>query len=141
MSKRSLKRIKSKKSEDDYVDVVIEDTESDDEKDKRTPEQKRLDKLESRYEKVLNSFNKLVYDHDRLNKLTMTLGKLIEKHDKALGEQNNLLENVEGTLTNVLLAIRQNEYLQSWYPEQQGHKEMKVTGHHPYSYYGKKATK
>ena len=26
-------------------------------------------------------------------------------------------ENVDATLCNVLLAIRQNEYLQAWYPE------------------------
>jgi hypothetical protein len=33
---------------------------------------------------------------------------------------------------NVLLAIRQNEYLQAWYPAQQGYPEMKVVGSHPY---------
>lgn len=40
-------------------------------------------------------------------------------------------QNVEATLCNVLLAIRQNEYLQAWYPAQQGYPEMKVTGKHP----------
>lgn len=40
-------------------------------------------------------------------------------------------ENVEQTLLNVLLAIRQNEYLQAWYPAQQGHPEQKVIGAHP----------
>jgi lysyl-tRNA synthetase class I len=40
-------------------------------------------------------------------------------------------ENVEDTLMNVLAAIRQNEYLQAWYPAQCGFPEMKVTGSHP----------
>ena len=41
------------------------------------------------------------------------------------------MENVEDTLLNVLVAIRQNEYLQAWYPPQKGHPAMKVIGTHP----------
>lgn len=51
-----------------------------------------------------------------------------EKYLKALKQSN---ENVEETLANVLLAIKQNEYLQAWYPAQLGYPEMKVTGKHP----------
>ena len=43
----------------------------------------------------------------------------------------NTLENVDETLGNVLLAIRQNEFLQAHYPAQHGYPEMKVTGKHP----------
>lgn len=39
-----------------------------------------------------------------------------------------ICENVDETLCNVLLAIRQNEYLQAWYPAQLGQKEQKVVG-------------
>jgi len=51
-----------------------------------------------------------------------------EKSLKAIKETN---DNVEETLGNVLLAIRQNEYLQAWHPEQLGYPAMKVTGKHP----------
>ncbi len=50
-------------------------------------------------------------------------------------EQNKFLEkitktneNVEEALCNVLLAIRQNEYLQAWYPAQNGIPEQRVVG-------------
>jgi hypothetical protein len=39
-----------------------------------------------------------------------------------------LNEMVDETLCNVLLAIRQNEYLQAWYPAQNGQAEQKVVG-------------
>jgi hypothetical protein len=40
-------------------------------------------------------------------------------------------ESLDETVCNVLLAIRQNEYLQAWYPASKGHSEMKVIGQHP----------
>lgn len=55
----------------------------------------------------------------------------IEKHEKFLNGIKNTNENVEEILGNVLMAIRQNEYLQAWYPAQSGFPEMKVTGIHP----------
>lgn len=52
-----------------------------------------------------------------------------------LSSQTNILQkvvdintNVEETLCNVLVAIRQNEYLQAWYPPQQGNSEQYVAG-------------
>jgi hypothetical protein len=51
-----------------------------------------------------------------------------EKYLKALKASN---ENVEETLGNVLLAIKQNEFLQAWYPAQHGYPDLKVTGKHP----------
>lgn len=57
---------------------------------------------------------------------------------KRFNEQNDMLsdtcyvtECAEDTLMNVLLAIRQNDYLQAWYPAQHGEAEMKVVGTHP----------
>jgi hypothetical protein len=43
------------------------------------------------------------------------------------------VQGAEDTLLNVLVAIRQNEALQAWYPPQQGYPEMKVVGSHPCS--------
>ena len=55
----------------------------------------------------------------------------LEAYEKKLTTLTQLNVSIEETLGNVLLAIRQNEYLQAWYPEQQGHGEMKVIGRHP----------
>ena len=56
----------------------------------------------------------------------------MSKQDKnIMKEISSTNKNVEETVCNVLLAIRQNEYLQAYYPEQLGFKEMKVVGKHP----------
>ncbi len=52
-------------------------------------------------------------------------------YEKKMVELTKLNDSIDETLGNVLLAIRQNEYLQAWYPPQQGHEEMKVVGRHP----------
>ena len=39
------------------------------------------------------------------------------EHRKFLGKVQKVNEAVDETLCKVLLAIRQNEYLQAWYPE------------------------
>ncbi len=53
------------------------------------------------------------------------------KHEKFLKELNKSNQNLEEALANVLLAIKQNEYLQAWYPAQHGYPDLKVTGKHP----------
>lgn len=63
----------------------------------------------------------------QLEKIT----KIVEGHKDFLNQVKKTNENAEETLCNVLLAIRQNEYLQAWYPAQSGFPEMKVTGKHP----------
>ncbi len=65
--------------------------------------------------------------HGRLKNIDAKLSS----YEKNLEKLTEINETVEETLANVLLAIRQNEYLQAWYPEQQGHPEMKVVGRHP----------
>ena len=57
--------------------------------------------------------------------------KKIDNHEKFLEDIKKTNEIVEESLCNVLLAIRQNEYLQAWYPAQMGFPEMKVAGRHP----------
>lgn len=68
----------------------------------------------------------------RFNRKTYRLFELkMESIVKAMEKIKNANEIVEESLQNMLLAIRQNEYLQAWYPAQQGHPEMKVVGPHP----------
>jgi len=55
----------------------------------------------------------------------------LKSHETVLGSVKNTNENAEEILGNVLLAIRQNEYLQAWYPAQSGFPEIKVSGIHP----------
>lgn len=63
------------------------------------------------------------------------VGETIKAVEESLREYVGVLESVkktnetvEETLLNVLLAIRQNEYLQAWYPAQNGRPEQKVVG-------------
>lgn len=53
------------------------------------------------------------------------------EHRAFLKEISRINGNVDETLGNVLLAIRQNEYLQAYYPAQNGFPELKVVGCHP----------
>jgi len=55
----------------------------------------------------------------------------MKAHNEFLRKLTEINANVEDTLMNVLLAIRQNEYLQAHYPAQCGAKEMMVVGTHP----------
>ena len=52
----------------------------------------------------------------------------IDAHQEQLHQMLDVLRNVDETLCNVLFAIRQNEYLQAWYPAQGGVEEQKVVG-------------
>lgn len=73
-----------------------------------------------------------------LKRMEVYLGKIQKNQEETSTFQNAHLSKIaeisicsEETLLNVLLAIRQNEYLQAWYPEQKGYSEMKVAGLHP----------
>lgn len=67
-----------------------------------------------------------------LEKNILKLEKSLNRYEKTLKEIQARHEIVEDTLCNVLLAIRQNEYLQAWYPEQKGYPAQKVVGQHPF---------
>ena len=72
---------------------------------------------------------------DHLTRFNTKVYKLFDMKTKrltaSLDKITDINQVIEETLTNVLLAIRQNEYLQAWYPEQHGYPEMKVVGTHP----------
>jgi hypothetical protein len=68
---------------------------------------------------------------EKFNKHLFEMRKLLQAQEKSLEENNRVTQNVDESLGNVLLAIRQNEYLQAYYPAQLGFPEMKVTGKHP----------
>jgi hypothetical protein len=72
---------------------------------------------------------------EEANKETLkTVGeikKILELHEKTLQEITQINRTVEDTLLNVLLAIKQNTFLQAWYPSQAGHPEIHVIGSHP----------
>lgn len=55
----------------------------------------------------------------------------LDAHDQTLKRIERTNATVEETLLNVLGAIKQNEYLQMWYPAQKGVKAGKFTGPHP----------
>jgi len=55
----------------------------------------------------------------------------LDMHEQEIGKIVPITTLLEETTMNVLLAIRQNDYLQAWYPAQQGYAQMKVAGPHP----------
>ena len=63
--------------------------------------------------------------------LTKVVLETVKQHQKSLDAMKKACDTTDETLCNVLLAIRQNEYLQAWYPATKGYQEMKVTGVHP----------
>ena len=80
----------------------------------------------------LNTFLNKTDKHDRkIDKAFLNMHKEIVRLNTVVEAVSKTNECVEESLCNVLLAIRQNEYLQAWYPEQSGFPEMKVTGIHP----------
>jgi flagellar hook-basal body complex protein FliE len=54
--------------------------------------------------------------------------KTLKGYHRDLHDVLSVMTNADETLCNVLLAIRQNEYLQAWYPPQRGNPEQKVVG-------------
>ena len=77
------------------------------------------------------SFRKLGVSIKKNSETANYIQGSILKHEKYLKSLKHSNENVEETLANVLLAIKQNEYLQAWYPAQHDYPDLKVTGKHP----------
>jgi hypothetical protein len=67
----------------------------------------------------------------KIDSFLLDIKKSFKEHLSVMKETLKVNECAEETLGNVLLAIRQNEYLQAWYPEQHGFTSMKVSGKHP----------
>lgn len=72
--------------------------------------------------------NQVIQEQKSVNK---QVTKQLSEQNKILNQLNNSNTNVEETLLNVLLAIRQNECYKAWYPQQMGYPDIKVTGPHP----------
>jgi hypothetical protein len=87
-----------------------------------------LKKTYSLHEKIQNEIKDVKKETESL--LAMVTKKFKE-HSEIISKSVLVSETTEETLLNVLTAIRQNEYLQAWYPAQQGYPEMKVVGAHP----------
>ena len=107
--------------------------------EKRDQIVKRSVELQERATEVFKRTNLL---HDRIADEIKSLKKenicFLKVLTKKFNDQSQVLlevarvaQSTEDTLLNVLLAIRQNEYLQANYPEQHGYPEMKVVGSHP----------
>lgn len=82
-----------------------------------------------------NRFSKLESSLESSSKKnTQILTEIVKKfssHSDFLEEVLESMKTIDETLCNVLLAIRQNEYLQAYYPAQSGFQELKVSGIHP----------
>lgn len=74
--------------------------------------------MSRKVDKELAKIMQVMQEHERLL-------KAIQKENKVFLEMS---ESVDVTLSNVLLAIRQNSFLQAWYPEQFNRPEQKVVG-------------
>ncbi len=99
---------------------------------KKSPEKSDLKKELASVRKEFETMrHNLVKATSYLNKLITESSKTYVKQEEFLRGIKSTNENIEDTLLNVLLAIRQNEYLQAWYPQQQGYPAMKVAGTHP----------
>lgn len=69
--------------------------------------------------------------HRKTDKELLKMHKQLLKYNEIIDAVAKTNACVDESLCNVLLAIRQNEYLQAYYPAQAGYPEMKVTGMHP----------
>jgi hypothetical protein len=79
----------------------------------------------SKFEQKIDGFvNKNIFLHKRMNaflkegmEFLIEIKKDIKEMKELLGSVKNTNEEVDSTLCKVLLAIRQNEYLQAWHPD------------------------
>lgn len=85
--------------------------------------------------KLPSQFLKLIdFQTDLYEKNLDISDGIIEKIDQncaTLRKTQEILERTEDTVCNMLLAIRQNQFLQAYYPAQKDLPEMYVTGSYP----------
>lgn len=85
--------------------------------------------IERSQKKVLKDARKILADMKKKEeRILKKIESILEGHALLLSEILKVNRNVDETLCNVLLAIRQNEYLQAWYPAQNGQPEQRVVG-------------
>jgi|SRR5579863_7669797 len=103
--------------------------------------EKEISAMKERTSKILSdirgSFESMKSQNNRFLKeareMLKDMNQKMSGYSDLINSVKSTNENVEDTILNVLAAIRQNEYLQAWYPEQSGMPEMKVIGSHPLS--------
>ena len=80
---------------------------------------KLMNSEQESFHKKTNDAHNAFYRRTEVSFVRMLKSLREEREDvkKVLQEATSLLQNVDSTLCNVLLAIRQNEYLQAWYPK------------------------
>lgn len=88
-----------------------------------------MDKLAEEQNKFFKQHLRHVASADRS---ILLLTKTLMSYEQELKKITRINETIEQTLQNVLVAIRQNEYLQAYYPAQCGLPAMNVIGTHPY---------
>lgn len=89
-------------------------------------------KLNERYAEAAKKLNALEEKFLLKNEvLTNEIRDLLATYNKRMHDFAQVTATAEQTMVNVLAAIRQNEYLQAYYPAQGGIPEMKVSGKHP----------
>ena len=89
---------------------------------------KTLSEMRRNYDRISKACEKIAQEN-------YTATKFMLEEFKCYGElfkhMTSTIENIDETLGNVLLAIRQNEYLQAYYPAQHEYPDLKVVGKHP----------
>lgn len=66
--------------------------------------------------------------NEKEEKILSKIKTVLVEHGKSLQECLQVMNNADETLCNVLFAIRQNEYLQAYYPAQNGQPAQNVVG-------------
>ena len=135
MTKRKLRKVKTKAERDAEPKVVLTELQE----AFKVMEMSIKDKVKREIKACMQdkSIMKMLLKNqsDHLTRFNTKIFKLFEmktnKMTSSLDRITEIHQIIEETLMNVLLAIRQNEYLQAWYPEQHGHPAMKVAGIHP----------
>lgn len=92
----------------------------------------QIEKKNAEMNRNLSAFMQKVKESiKKIDDTIFSWDKRIIDHNKFLENLFDSNSNLEELVLNVLLAIRQNEYLQAWYPKQSGYPEMKICGTHP----------
>lgn len=95
---------------------------------KKSEIQKTQERVERSIEKVNNQVNEMVV---RVTRKSRELQCEFADHKQFLSEIMRKMESIDEMMSCILVAVRQNEYLQTYYPAQHGFPEMKCGGIHP----------
>ena len=94
-----------------------------------------IKKYETDFKSIRNKYDKILAETRAItkanNQIFNKFYKFASAHEKYLQEIARKMSDVDETMGNVLMAIRQNEFLQAHYPEQHGFSAMNVIGKHP----------